>query len=576
MSTTNPKHGKHARPSTDDIDSAKTQAIPAVSGNISADETVAFAPVDENAAIKANKPAHAANPLLEGDATQALPTIGAADFAYEDAAFAEGGMAAFNMEPKKKRNGKKIAAIVGGSVVGVLLIVYIAVAVVFTNIYYPNTTVGSIDASLKSADEVAQSLSSSIDSYKLSVTGPNGFAFETSTADAGITMDAAKVAEKMHEAMPGWQWPVLLVKSLTSGIDCSDLISSSYNESGLAQSIAAAVLAFNETATQPTNATIAYDQESKQFKVQKEQIGTALDNVEVTKAIDAAISDLQPTLAMTDAVLLQPTVLSTEKKLATAAETANGFIKANITLLLDGKEAMTVDADVIAPFVQLSDTLEATLDEGTINDLATTIADGLNTKGSERTYTRPDGKEITVSGGVYGWEVDSDTLVSDIAEGIKNGETKTIDVPCTQEGNTWTGLGRKDWGNRYIDIDLAEQHVRMYDDNGSLIWESDCISGIPDGEHDTSVGVYYITTKASPQKLTGYSGSTKIYESYVTYWMPFDGNVIGLHDADWQPGFGGTMYRDGYGSHGCVNLPPSAAATLYQIVQVGDVVVSHW
>ena len=58
--------------------------------------------------------------------------------------------------------------------------------------------------------------------------------------------------------------------------------------------------------------------------------------------------------------------------------------------------------------------------------------------------------------------------------------------------------------------------------------------------------------------------------------MPFIGNLYALHDAWWQPGFGGTMYRDGYGSHGCVNLPTSAAESLYALIHVGDVVVVHW
>ena len=102
------------------------------------------------------------------------------------------------------------------------------------------------------------------------------------------------------------------------------------------------------------------------------------------------------------------------------------------------------------------------------------------------------------------------------------------------------------------------------------------MSGIPDGVHDTSVGVYWLNQKASPSKLIGYENGKKIYESDVQYWMPFVGNVIGLHDADWQSSFGGTRYRDGAGSHGCVNLPPYKAAELYGIIQSGDVVVSHW
>ena len=156
------------------------------------------------------------------------------------------------------------------------------------------------------------------------------------------------------------------------------------------------------------------------------------------------------------------------------------------------------------------------------------------------------------------------------------GADYTVEIPNATSGDAYNGVGGRDWGNRYIDIDLAEQHVYFYDDSGALAWESDCISGIPDGTHDTSVGVFWMNAMQSPGKLTGYENGQKIYESTVQYWMPFDGNAIGLHDADWQPDFGGTMYKDGYGSHGCVNLPPAKAKELYSLIHSGDCVVSHW
>lgn len=77
--------------------------------------------------------------------------------------------------------------------------------------------------------------------------------------------------------------------------------------------------------------------------------------------------------------------------------------------------------------------------------------------------------------------------------------------------------------------------------------------------------------------MNGYNLQTgkKKYSTKVKYWMPWDGNVIGFHDATWQSAFGGTRYRDGYGSNGCVNLPLKKAASLYKLVKVGTVVVSH-
>ena len=64
----------------------------------------------------------------------------------------------------------------------------------------------------------------------------------------------------------------------------------------------------------------------------------------------------------------------------------------------------------------------------------------------------------------------------------------------------------------------------------------------------------------------------------ATGWTPLmeGAHVIGLHDADWQAAFGGTLYQQGRGSHGCVNLPVGSAADLFGIIQSGDVVVCHW
>ena len=56
--------------------------------------------------------------------------------------------------------------------------------------------------------------------------------------------------------------------------------------------------------------------------------------------------------------------------------------------------------------------------------------------------------------------------------------------------------------------------------------------------------------------------------------MPFYGGY-GLHDAIWRDTFDYDTYLTD-GSHGCVNLPYYAAATLYELCEVGDPVVVHW
>ena len=154
-----------------------------------------------------------------------------------------------------------------------------------------------------------------------------------------------------------------------------------------------------------------------------------------------------------------------------------------------------------------------------------------------------------------------------------------IEIPTKQTAQTLPDAGGRDWGNRYIDIDLAEQHVRMYDDSGALVWESDCVTGDHSKGHDTPTGVYQLNEyRASGNvELRGAidpaTGKPE-YISHVNYWMPFKDNSWALHDADWRSRFGGSIYLTN-GIHGCVNLPPDKAKELFGLTKVGDVVTVH-
>lgn len=63
------------------------------------------------------------------------------------------------------------------------------------------------------------------------------------------------------------------------------------------------------------------------------------------------------------------------------------------------------------------------------------------------------------------------------------------------------------------------------------------------------------------------------YESKVTFWMPFNGN-IGIHDASWRYSFGGEIYK-GNGSHGCVNAPKYLAKTIFENIEDGTPIICY-
>ena len=47
-----------------------------------------------------------------------------------------------------------------------------------------------------------------------------------------------------------------------------------------------------------------------------------------------------------------------------------------------------------------------------------------------------------------------------------------------------------------------------------------------------------------------------------------------MHDANWRSSFGGTIYKTS-GSHGCINLPPAVAKTIYENISQGMPVLCY-
>ncbi len=238
---------------------------------------------------------------------------------------------------------------------------------------------------------------------------------------------------------------------------------------------------------------------------------------------------------------------------------------------IDENTGENSDAGVDENVVDDNALVSLVLNEDAIYNWSVDVTKNCDTVGSTRTYTRPDGKEITVAGGSYGWNTDTNGLKDLVIDSLYSNATGVLEIPVKQTGAVFNGVGAQDWGARYVDIDLSEQHVYFYDSDSSLIWDSACVSGLPNGSRNTPTGVYYIYSK---ERNTYLEDEAKTYKTFVSYWMPFNGGV-GLHDANWQPAFGGSQYKS-TGSHGCVNLPPSAAANLYSIIEVGDVVVCNW
>ena len=483
---------------------------------------------------------------------------------------------AHHMGSPQKSGGRHSKAlwIVPLVILGVLLAVYLGGVVAFSQfLFMPGTTLDGRDVSLMSVDEVAAEKAGDLDGYQTHVTG-DGVDVELRASDISLAYDGQAYAREAIAQTNAWAWPVELAAGAGRTVSAESAVV--FDRDALLALFQPSIDASAQRAQELGASAITYDAEQGAFVLSDEVAASYLDADALVDALSRGFTDRAATIE-----LGADELANTDDALHAALDAANAYLAAaGSSLVLDGQQARTVTADDVAGWVSVGDDLTVSVNQDAVGSWVKEAVGSLNTVGSERTYTRADGKQVTVSGGSYGWKVDEGSAASALVDALNAHEARQVEVPYSQSGQVAPDAGGRDWGQRYIDIDLSEQHVRMYGDDGSVIWESDCVSGDHAQGYDTPTGVNQINSNMATGdvQLRGldYNGDGEPdYISHVQYWMPFVGNLVALHDANWRSSFGGTVYQYN-GSHGCVNLPKDKAAELYGLVKVGDVVVTHY
>lgn len=123
-----------------------------------------------------------------------------------------------------------------------------------------------------------------------------------------------------------------------------------------------------------------------------------------------------------------------------------------------------------------------------------------------------------------------------------------------------------DIGSSYIEVDILNQTMFVYLE-GELVLSTPVVTG--QIGTTTVPGAYSIWNMETPSELVGYNPRTeRDYVQPVQYWMGFDDTGQGIHDANWQPYFGGDAYLTN-GSLGCVNTPPDVMPLVFEYAYMG-------
>jgi lipoprotein-anchoring transpeptidase ErfK/SrfK len=213
------------------------------------------------------------------------------------------------------------------------------------------------------------------------------------------------------------------------------------------------------------------------------------------------------------------------------------------------------------------------VDNSKLKNYVQSLANRLDVAPVNKKVNIENGVSKVAQEGVDGTAIDRDPLTAALAAAVTKQSALTYAI--TSHGVAFktisTNLVSLDYG-RYIEVNLSKQHLWVWQDH-AVIYEAPITSGATGAGLGTVTGLFSIYYKTTNTRLRGYQYGYD-YDVPVKYWMPFY-QGYGLHDAVWRNGnFGGQDYYYG-GSHGCVNLPDSAAEFIYHWADVGTPVWVH-
>ncbi len=459
----------------------------------------------------------------------------------------------------------KIAAVCGGVVVLVGAVgggLYWHESLKYQTCFLPGTIVDGMDVTGKTASEVEDAIAEQLKGYTLTINGREELSESITGESVGLYAEFDDTLEKAVAAQKPMDWGKYRFGKAVNEVNTDALLH--YSSEMLDEAVAGLSCMDRENMREPQDARISdYDSATGSYTIIKEDEGTELLEDKVKEAVASAIMSLSESVNLEEqGCYLSPAVTSGDEALKTACESMNRYVGAKITYKF-GDRSETLSGNEIHNWLTVNGT-SVGVSEAKAAEYVKNLASAYNTAYKPKTLKTSYGKNVTITTGSYGWKINQTKETAALVSLIKNGEQTSREPEYSQKAASRSG---NDYGNTYVEINLTAQHLYFYVD-GKLLVQSDFVSGNAAKGWSTPAGAYALTYKQRNATLKGQG-----YATPVSYWMPFNGG-IGLHDANWRKTFGGTIYKN-KGSHGCINLPPAVAKTIYENISAGDPVLCY-
>ena len=461
----------------------------------------------------------------------------------------------------KKLSKKKQALVIAGFVLLALATVYLGIAVYFSSHFFFQTTINGVDASGKSVQSVEKMIAAEIDQYQISIEPREGEAETIEGMAVGLKPVFDGTLEIELRKQNQFIWPVAFFQD--SVMELETMVD--YDKEKLRKEAKKLEMMDKAQMRKAENAMVSKYSKKEGYTIIPEEEGTVVDEEKFFEVLEDSVTNLKGSISMAEeGCYVKPEFTQDSKEIVKLAETMNKYAGTAITYDFGDKQEV-LDGKTIHKWISVNEEEhKAQISQEKVAEYVAYLADTYNTAGKSKSLKSSYGTDITVSGGDYGWKIDQEKETEALAKNIKKGEKITKEPEYSQTANSRAG---NDYGDTYVEVNLTAQHLYYYK-NGSLVLETDFVSGNDAKGWSTPVGAYGLYYKQLDKTLRGEG-----YATPVDFWMPFNGGV-GFHDATWRRDFGGNYYKRN-GSHGCVNMPHSAAKTLYDNIEAGCAVLVY-
>ena len=476
-------------------------------------------------------------------------------------------------------------------VIAIIMLLFIVI-ILYSDKFYPNTTIGGIDVSNMTLSQAKEAVQTDLKNHVLVIKGRNNAKYELRGTDIDLNANYEKQVENCFKKTHG----IFSFYKIISGEDFDVNFDVSYNKKAFKNNLSQSFLITGDqyTITAPESAHVEYDKKTQSGKIVKEKQGNQLNQEKFYSYVEKSIKQLKTNIDLDKAnIYLKPKYTQNDSAIIKELNQYNNYLYRWIRYDMTEKHYETVTPKDIKNWLVINDDATVSIDQEKMSQWVEKFCLKYKTVGKTRKFKSHTGEVLEVSGGDYGWQIDYSETVdqlykvlskknpqNDVEAYIKNKNKTNKKKLIKKLEPIYKNKAYKlnfdnlvdDYNTQtYSEVDISEQMVYVFQ-NGQVVYSAKCVTGLPsDASRATKTGCWYIKDKKLEYTLTGAD-----YTTPTKYWVRITWTGTGYHymnRSDWSK-WSPDLYKT-RGSHGCINLQLEDVKNIYNLVSMRDMVFIH-